>query len=453
MMTMIRPLTAVLSLGAALAAMALVAPNRAEACGGCFAPNDSVTVVTAHRMAVSVSSTQTTLWDQIEYAGDPEDFVWVLPIQGEMLVELADNAFFEALEQATTVNLQGSFAPYQNFCPDPCGGLRGGAADSGVSADGGVTVYGEAVVGPYETVTIGSEDPNALVTWLQGNDYAVPDSILPTIAHYVDQGLNFAVLRLSPTSGVSQMQPVRITTSGLMPVFPLRMVAAGVTDKVGLDLFIIGEGRYGAANFNVVEIDQNELVYDWNTGSFNYLEIFDETLTAAGGRAWVAEYAQPQSSWQNAQYYESYSDGSERHSAMADYDIAIQGLSAPYLTRLRTDLLAEYLNEDLILSASTEGDISNFISVSQEVNRPPPISCSDECTYLVDAGGPTAVGRLRSPGAPESRTTDSRSGLCAVSSPGATAASGGGSESGPLFLGAVFALAGVVSISRRQRRS
>src|SRR5262245_4017582 len=67
---------------AALAFTALLLPaTDARACGGCFHPpiisQGESTVVTGHRMAFSTSPTQTVLWDQIKYSGDPKDFAWV----------------------------------------------------------------------------------------------------------------------------------------------------------------------------------------------------------------------------------------------------------------------------------------------------------------------------------------------------------------------------------------
>ncbi len=415
----------------------MVSVQEAAACGGCFGPTDSVTVVTAHRMAVSLTPAQTTLWDQIEYAGNPDDFVWVLPIQGEVLVEVADNAFFEALSQVSQVNLTGTFPPLRTFCPDPCGGFAGSpsaAADAGFAGDAAVTVYGEAVVGPYETATIGSDDPTALITWLQDHGYAVPDATLPMIAYYVEQGLNFAVLRLSPNAGVNQMQPVRVTTPGMMPVFPLRMVGAGVQDSVGLDLYIIGEGRYGASNFDVREIDQSRLAYDWDTRSFNYLDVFAQTLEDAGGRAWITEYAQPDAQWSyQVSSYQSYGDDGEISYAMADYAIAVEGLSAPYLTRLRTDLAPAFLDEDLILEASTGGDVSNYINVSRELNRPDEPSCPTMCT---DPGGILGIPTGGT------RTSGARSG-CSI---------GAANDEGSLFFAGLFAAGGLLLISRRRKR-
>src|SRR5687768_5938078 len=82
-------------------ASVLLAASPASACGGCFAPTGTVTVVTAHRMALSISETETTLWDQIQYAGAPEDFVWVLPVRSGAVVELASNELFGYLESVT----------------------------------------------------------------------------------------------------------------------------------------------------------------------------------------------------------------------------------------------------------------------------------------------------------------------------------------------------------------
>src|SRR5262249_45692952 len=65
----------------------------AHACGGCFhgppppdTPPESASVVTDHRMVLVLDSASTTLFDQVEYAGDPGDFAWILPVRGEVVV-------------------------------------------------------------------------------------------------------------------------------------------------------------------------------------------------------------------------------------------------------------------------------------------------------------------------------------------------------------------------------
>src|SRR5262245_3349549 len=89
---------------AALAAAALHTGD-ARACGGCFHEDSQTesTVVTAHRMAFSISTTRTILWDQIQYSGSPTGFAWVLPVKSGATIELSSDAWFEALDAATSV--------------------------------------------------------------------------------------------------------------------------------------------------------------------------------------------------------------------------------------------------------------------------------------------------------------------------------------------------------------
>src|SRR6185437_14087256 len=91
----------------ALASAAAVSGD-AHACGGCFPPaqeESQSTVVTGHRMAFAVSTTQTVLWDQIQYQGSPKEFAWVLPIHGPAVLELASDAWFETLDASTTAQV------------------------------------------------------------------------------------------------------------------------------------------------------------------------------------------------------------------------------------------------------------------------------------------------------------------------------------------------------------
>src|SRR5215831_20271658 len=92
-------------LGVASGALAVVtfSARDARACCGCFheTASQNATVVTDHRMVFSVSPTQTTLYDQIQYSGSPTSFAWVLPVHGQVTVGLSSDLVFQALDQAT----------------------------------------------------------------------------------------------------------------------------------------------------------------------------------------------------------------------------------------------------------------------------------------------------------------------------------------------------------------
>jgi len=375
-----------------LAAAPLAAPRVASACGGCFAPMGTPNIVTQHRMAVSLSARETTLWDQIQYAGAPEDFVWVLPVSAGVAIELADNAFFEALAAGTQISMTAPTPPLPCFCEDGggfgCGLAASDRATAGgevpfppsLEADGGVTVFHEGNIGPYETATVQSEDPMALVAWLQERGYGVPDQTLPTIARYSELGLAFAVLRLRPSVGVQQMQPVRVTVPGLAPTFPLRMVAAGATEELGLELYVFAEGRSQTMNMETVELDRESITFDWSSGTFDYDARFSDAIRRAGGRAWVAEYAGalPPST----EFYRSTdpADGTT-HTPADDLARVRRGLpSQLVVTKLRTRISPNLLDRDLVLGAAyTEAEIGTRINVTRELNRAPDPDCEAEC--------------------------------------------------------------------------
>src|SRR5262249_42903516 len=75
--------------------------HDAAACGGCLTQQQEVTQVTGHKMILSISKTQTTLWDQITYSGKPSSFAWILPIRGMVDFGLSSDALFQTLDAKT----------------------------------------------------------------------------------------------------------------------------------------------------------------------------------------------------------------------------------------------------------------------------------------------------------------------------------------------------------------
>ncbi|MBK6695568.1 MAG: DUF2330 domain-containing protein [Myxococcales bacterium] len=297
--------TTIFALGLTLAGVTGFNLHDARACGGCFhaATDTSTSFVTDHRMVLSVSTTQSVLWDQVKYTGDPSEFAWVLPVREGAQVELAQDAWIETLDVATRPSVKG---------PDvSCGGGGGGGgcglsmssmdtAASGAAApngDGnftsgaGVEVVSQKVIGPYESVVIRSSRGDAIHLWLRINGFAVPDSIQPILGRYTTEGFDFLALKLRPNAGTRAMRPVRVVFPGASATLPLRMVAAGIGAKVGLTLFVITEGRYRPKNFPEVFVDRDSLAWNFNEKRSNYRELAEAALARGGDRGWLTEYA------------------------------------------------------------------------------------------------------------------------------------------------------------------
>lgn len=437
--------------GALLGAVGLsvLSPRDAQACGGCFSPPQVVTTVTDHRMILSISQQQTTLYDQIRYQGDPSAFAWVLPIHGTVGVGLSADVLFASLDGVTATVVQ---APPRSCAPPPACNRSSLAPSAGAADDaggGGVVVNKHEVVGPYDTVQLSSKDPAALDNWLAGNGFNIPDDIKPTIAAYVNEGFDFLAMKLVPGQGIASMRPVRVTSTGASPVLPLRMVAAGTGATVGITLWIVAEGKYEPSNFPFFYVNTDELVWDWGSSSSNYTQVRAAKEAQSSNTAWEVESSLqiPRSE------VESYvlGGGYRYGQAPADQDyLPVTGMSPETadqvrtadlatlfagitagnerITRIRTDLARAALSKDLQVTASADqSPMSNVRQLTKSVGTP-------QCpTYSpCDDGDPV-----------DSSGVGLRGGGCAASPPTNTA-----SDLGLTFAGAFVA----VALMRTRRR-
>ena len=402
--------------GAAIFLMATTARDAA-ACGGCFhEPNESGTVITDHRMVFSVTPQQTTLYDEIEYQGSPQSFAWVLPIHGTVTVGLSADVVFSALEQNTQTRI---VAPNLPPCPQApscdCGGeptpsLNGGGSSGGggKAEDAGVTVTGQAVVGPYDTVQLHSTDPNALNAWLGANNYVIPDDVKPIIAAYVNEGFDFLALRLAPGQGVSAMRPVRVTSQGAGLSLPLRMVSAGAGATVGITLWVVGQGRYEPQNFPQFTIAPTDITWDFQAQDSDYRTIRANKEAAANYGIWQIESSLDLSPFQIENFIlpgdasndytpVTAADGGTSETAdqvRADDMAALFGPTnqggTVRITRLRADLAHAALANDLALQASADqSEMSNNYQVTAYVNAPtcPAVPPMTTCPPCPNGGG------------------------------------------------------------------
>ena len=345
----------------------------ASACGGCFAPPQTVQVVTDHRMVLSLSRDRTVLWDQFRYSGRPEDFSWILPIRNGpgVVIEEADNLFLNAMDDVAAAIVNPAPSPFR--CQSG-GGFGFGAASASPSSareDGsnsGVNVLNQQVIGPYQVATLAATDPMALRDWLRSNGYSVPGVIEPIIDHYVALHMDFVAVRLRPTADVTQMKPLRIITPGYNPSLPLRMIAAGVADKVGLVLTVISDARVEAMNFPNGEVHDSDLVYDYDSptsGVQDFLNAFNRINRQNSNRLWLTESAQslPRATVDQAMQNRcngfrgpTTPDCFDGRVRVPDTQVAFQSFGdTAYVTRLRADLNATALDRDLQLASSDQG--------------------------------------------------------------------------------------------------
>ncbi|HMY21559.1 MAG TPA: DUF2330 domain-containing protein, partial [Polyangium sp.] len=281
----------------------------------------------------------------------------------------------------------------------------GDASGSGGSGGGGVVVIAEEVVGPYATVQLSSQDPNALKNWLTTNGYNLPVDIAPVVDAYVAEGFNFLALKLVPGKGINSMRPVRITSPGATPVLPLRMVAAGTGQTTPITLYVMGEGRYEAANFANFVIKENELTWDWDAQSSDYADVKQAAFAASNGKSWQTEAAEPFSKYwfqDNLRWVAEFDTANSGYGldpmgptaldeCNADLDTLFSTIpdATLWVTRLHGELSRAALGVDLSLQASADQtQVARWLQVTNAVGTPP--ACPpppDWCTGNMSSGG------------------------------------------------------------------
>ncbi|MEJ7731968.1 MAG: DUF2330 domain-containing protein [Polyangiaceae bacterium] len=445
----------VLLLGLPLLALSATHAREAAACGGCFVSQTENTQVSSHRMVLSVSPEETTLWDQIAYAGNPASFGWVLPIKGQVDIGLSSDAMFAALDASTQVQIA---SPTINCTPPPsCGndnfaGSPDGDGAAGTSGEPPVEVLAHEVVGPYETVQLKSDDPQALSNWLADNGYTIPDEVAPIIAAYVAEQFNFLALKLVPGQGVDAMRPVRVTSAGSSPTLPLRMVAAGTGAVTPITLWVMGEGLYEPTNFASFLIGAEALTWNWDTQSSNFSDLRTQRFADAGGAAWHLEAGEPFSSYNvegQLEYLVDYDPGNSGYGGdkqtpreeMSEDMMAMFGQldrANLWVSRLYGELSRSALSTDLQMGAvSAQTPVNRFLQVTKQTGTAPACPTFPPCDDGLDGDG---FGN----GSGDGFDTElGGGGGCAMSEGAAGTASG---------LAAVGILAAAATIAVRRRR-
>ncbi len=291
--TIARPLFAV--------AVALtVAPDAAHACGGFFCNLDEPVDQAGETIVFEVDEEKetVTMHVEVEYEGPSESFAWVVPVKGEPDLFVSSEVVFDRLRDLTRPSY------WTRYEDQGCDSYRGwsssdvalsGALDSGdataSSAGGGVEVLDTGTVGAYETVTLSAESADALVTWLQMNDYDVPTRLADNLAPYVAGGMNFVALKLGKDKDTGDLTPLGLRYEGTTPVVPLTLTAVAATPDMPLTVLLMGPSR--GVPLNYLHVGLNPLAIDYWRGGDNIDDVITRGADEAGGHGFATEYAMP----------------------------------------------------------------------------------------------------------------------------------------------------------------
>ena len=372
-------------------AASLASVPAALACGGFFCnavqPVLQPVEQNAERILFEMNGDGTiTAIVEIAYSGNPSDFSWVVPVSDTPELAVVPASTLLVLDDATapTIQQQPTVCSERGYGCD-VGGIGAAGVGFGCSETvlmslgaedfgGGVLVEELEQVGPYLSDVVSSDDPAALVNWLNDNGYLITEEMEPFISDYVAQGVKFLAMKLAPGAATSDIEPISMTYPGDSPSIPLVLTSVSAEPEMGVMVFVASNERYQSANWPNVLVDPVDVRADPSTSQTNYYPLLSWLVDQVGGNAMVTEYAGAMSTpVQNGINTWSFQFQEE-----ADW---LSGLGSrhSYLTRMYTRVSGWEMTSDPTFEPSPGGTVSNFLDLSE--NDPLEV-CDDDPTPL-----------------------------------------------------------------------
>ncbi|MEL6178033.1 MAG: DUF2330 domain-containing protein, partial [Myxococcota bacterium] len=238
---------------------------------------------------------------QIEYAGDPDNFAWVVPVPGVPEVEDSNIALFEWLDSATRLTVippraLPCAAVDDGWSSPGCGcndaDIAPATADSGgspVDASGPVTVYSSGQTNNYAFDVLGAERTSDLVAWLQDNGYNVSNNMTPVMDPYNSASMRFLAIKLLEGKGNNSIAPLKFTYAATEPMIPIQLTAVAAQPHMGILVFIVADEVFEPTNYGVVPPNSGEILVDGDYRT-NYFDWVARTVDEAGGQLFVSEF-------------------------------------------------------------------------------------------------------------------------------------------------------------------
>ena len=269
----------------------LASTQPAWACGGFFCTTTPVDQ-NAERIIFTQNGDGTvSAYVQIEFTGSAPDFSWILP-----LPEAIDAEAVQVPEDAMAAFTELEVATDPVFIPPDlpeCVLREPIVVVERIVEFSAVEVFASGEVGPYGFDVVGSEDPDALVTWLRENSYQVTEAMEPLIDLYVEEQFVFLAMKLRPDKGAQDVEPVKVTYPSERPMIPLRLTAVAANPDMAVMVWIYADQQAKPVNYATMNIANDELTFRGRGQGNDYRRLMSTKADEYGGQAFITEYAAP----------------------------------------------------------------------------------------------------------------------------------------------------------------
>ncbi len=318
-------------------------PRPAQACGGFFC-NQVPVEQSGEQIVFAITPNHVTAYIQISYAGNANDFAWVVPVMAKPTFSLGPQAVFTALTQRTQPQFRIEWPQGPGGQCSNQFGLAGGAPTSapGAAADNSVNIVDSRELGPFEIVVVESKSSVALLDWLNKNKFDQPPGSLPLIEQYVKKDFLFVALRLMKDASTGEIQPLVLDMDTPEACVPLVLTRIAAQPDMPVTVYALGSTRATPRNWFEVQINPKKI--DWLRNGSNYRQVATAAIDEAAGHGFITEYAGRSDIMQSALYRQGQFDLTKLRT-ITNPQMFLQAIFATGLPRDQTmmGLLRKYL--------------------------------------------------------------------------------------------------------------
>jgi hypothetical protein len=173
-------------------------------------------------------------------------------------------------------------------------------SDSSTQEDSslGVTVEAKFNVGEYDIVILSAKESGGLETWLNRNNYKIPQGAKELLKPYIRSGMKFFVAKVNldkfAESGYQFLRPLQISYESRKFMLPIRLGMVNATKEQDLIIYILSpKGQAEITNYRTVKVpsDVNIPVFVKNQFGDFYKSMFQNSYTKEDKKVGFLEYA------------------------------------------------------------------------------------------------------------------------------------------------------------------
>jgi len=368
----------------ALLAVLCFAPTAWAFCGFYVAKADTKLYNQASQVILARDGNRTVLTMANDFQGDVKDFAIVVPVptvlQKEQ-VRVAEPKIIERLDAFSAPRL------VEYFDSDPCAPVykinemrqmqSAARSDNSTKEDSslGVTVEAKFNVGEYDIVILSAKESGGLETWLNRNNYKIPQGAKELLKPYIRSAMKFFVAKVNldkfAESGYQFLRPLQMSYESRKFMLPIRLGMVNATKEQDLIIYILSpKGQAEITNYRTVKVpsDLNIPVFVKNQFGDFYKSMFQNSYTKEDKKVGFLEYAWDMSTCDpcaaeplnNEELKQAgvfwLNDNSDSNSPIAPGFRSRFPSSSVFITRLHVRYTRNKFPEDLIFQETAQKD-------------------------------------------------------------------------------------------------